>query len=252
MIFIYHCRDRNAIKARNRERRLERQRTLEESVGITETLPNGEVVANGNVPHNIELPTVPVNEYADMDRHIVHATVHKENEGLSNGTIPVANGNCLKIPDVPPPDYEDATKVISNGDVMKDKLETNHVTKVANGDLINTNHVIGNGVIPNGSTKSGNLTDEQKAALHSSAEVTEGISHHQNEEDINTQHKADDDSLEGTVFRHGVENGAFVPEGEVTSEGDETPPEGHAINTTRGSLGNIHDNDGYIKELVYP
>ena len=239
---------------RNLERRLERQRTLEESMGITETQPNGDVVANGNVPHHTEAPAVNVNEYTDTDRHIVHVTVHKEGEGLSNGTIPVANGNCLSVPEVAPPDYEEATKVTANGDVNKEPFESNHVIKAANGDLIKTDHVIGNGVIPDGSTKPGNLTDEQKATLSSSAAELEqkDINHHLNENDTSLPNKMDNDSLEGNVFGHGAENEGFEAEADMMSECEQRPPNGDVITATRASLGDIHQIDGYIKELVYP
>ena len=180
--------------------------------------------------------------------------MHKEGEGLSNGTIPVANGNCLSVPEVAPPDYEEVTKVTANGDINKEPFESNHVITVANGDLIKTESVIGNGVIRDGSTKPGNLTDEQKATLSSSAAELEqkDINHHLNENDTVLPNKTDNDSFEGTVFGHGKENEGFEVEADMTTEGEQRPPNDDVITATRASLGDIHQTDGYIKELVYP
>ena len=249
-IFSFIFRDRKAIKKRNKERRKERQQTLEVSVGITEQLSNGEIVPNGNVPHHTENPDVSANEYTDVDKHIVHATVHNEHEGLSNGSIPVANGNCLPVSTLPPPpDYDDVAIVTSNGEIRKEPLEINHVAKIGNGHVVKADHV-GNGVIPDESTKPGNLTDEQKAAIFTSTnnKINEEI---QSDDAINPA-KSDSDSLEGTVFGGGLENKGFEQDVDMTSlENNQSSPS-EIGNNTRVSLGDIHKSDGYIKELVYP
>ena len=246
--FIY--RDRNAIKFRNAEKRLERQRTLEEGGGTNEQ-QNGEVVVgNGSVPHHAETPAVRVGEHTDIDRRVVHATVHKEEEGLPTiGTI-VANGKCLNVPKVPIPDYGDAAMVTSNGVIRKDSLEFNHVPNVANGHVIKGDYtVVGNGIVADDSTKPDNLTDEKKAEMYSS--TVQGDKHNGNEDDINPRNM-EQESLQGSfMFSHGVENVGFEPEAEMKHKRTQ-PVDGDTISATRWCLDDTLQNEDYIKELVYP
>ena len=202
------------------------------------------------MPHHTEVQDGSANEYTDVDKHIVHATVHNEIEGLSNGSIAVANGNCISVSTLPPPpDYDDVAIVTSNGEIRKEPLEMNHVAKIGNGHVIKGDNV-GNGVIPDESTKPGNLTDEQKAAIFTSTnnKINEEI---QSDDAINSV-KSDNDSLEGTVFGGGVENQAFEQEVDITSSQNNQSSSSEIASNTRGSLGDIHKSDGYIKELVYP
>ncbi len=225
---------------------------MEESGGILEQQDGDAVVVeNGSVPNHTQVPAVSVHDFTDTDKHIVHATIHKENEGLSNGTI-VANGSCLKLP--PPPDYEHVAGVTSNGDISGG-LEVNNMSKLANGHVVKEN-----GTIPDGSARAENVKDTAENSHTGAQENDRSVAVEDDELDDITPINSEKDSLEGEEPAEGVENPGYEPE--LPDPPLQDGGEEDVATFTRGSLIQVRNQNqdeeeeehtgDYIKELMYP